>query len=179
MEMEISLGILWAVLVVYIILSAGCHLHYSERLKSFEKNIPVEYMKYIDKEIGYYNDRLDRMRDYMLSRIKDHEDTAISLKYMQNELKELMDINADRITLLEKRSTFGLELKRWRHIKKLTIKDFAAMTGISKSQLSNIERGMNPSKDEKRLIEMAMNPPSDVFNGGALAMETEERELEV
>ena len=150
--MEYAMIILWAAVIINILITAGCHFKCSEKFNYFEKNIPLEYMKYINKEIGFCDDRRDILEDHLLKRIKGLTDSIRLLKVMNVDLKVWIDIQSARIEMLEKKSNLAARVKIWRRVNRLSLKDAESITGISQSQLSSIERGMRPSKDEEKAL---------------------------
>jgi len=54
--------------------------------------------------------------------------------------------------MLEKKSNLADRLKVWRRSNNITLKEAERITSISKSQLSNIEMGMRPSKDDEGIL---------------------------
>lgn len=150
--MEYAIIILWAAVIINILITAGCHLKYSEKLNDFEKNIPLEYMKYINKEIGFCDDRRDILENHALKQIKCLTESIRLLKGMNSDLKGLIGIQSARLEMLEKKSNLAARVKVWRRVNKFSLKDAESITGISQSQLSNIERGMRPSKDEEKAL---------------------------
>ena len=111
-------------------------------------------------------------------------------------IKRLIPNVISHLCDIEKSKLFGARLKSWRHKLQLTQKDVYHKTGICVGRISDIERGINPSEDERGILSRMMDK-EEVHHGpekldivitklnnsdhkdGALEFEKKENELEV
>jgi len=97
---------------------------------------------------------------------------------------------------IERSKLFGARLKAWRHKMQLTQKDVFNKSGVCVGRISDIERGINPSEDERGILSRMMTaealvapdkPDGDLIENvkvefkpdGALEFEKKKNELEV
>jgi len=97
---------------------------------------------------------------------------------------------------IEKSKLFGARLRSWRHKLQLTQKDVFNRSGVCVGRISDIERGINPSEDERGILSRMMTaealvapdkPEGDLIENvkvefkpdGALEFEKKKNELEV
>lgn len=150
--MEYVIIILWVQATLNVLYTIKSVVTLNKKLNYFEKNIPIEYMKYINKEIGFCDDRRGIMEDHVLKEIKVLKGIIQHLNFMNLDLKSMVKNQQTRIEMLEKKSNLADRLKVWRRSNNITLKEAERITSISKSQLSNIERGMRPSKDDEGIL---------------------------
>ena len=158
---------------------------YDKLSKTIENNLNHLYVK-LNSEILHSSGRIITRNmveaDNILSDIK------VIKRSIPNVISHLYDI--------EKSKLFGARLRSWRHKLQLTQKDVFNRSGVCVGRISDIERGINPSEDERGILSRMMTaealvapdkPDGDLIENvkvefkpdGALDFEKKKNELEV
>ena len=174
-----------AVAVGCLLIGAMLYVLYDKMTRVIVAAVEIHARSSWGKTLTELNALSNRMRNLNGQLL--HEQKRMN-RMIPNVISHLYDI--------EKSKLFGARLKSWRHKLQLTQKDVYHKTGICVGRISDIERGINPSEDERGILSRMMDK-EEVHHGpekldivitklnnsdhkdGALEFEKKENELEV
>ena len=115
--------------------------------------------------------------------MREYREMTLGIKHIKRSIPNVISHLYD----IEKSKLFGARLRSWRHKLQLTQKDVFNKSGVCVGRISDIERGINPSEDERGILSRMMAYESDLKENikvqlkpdGALEFEKKKNELEV
>ena len=160
-----------AVAVGCLLIGAILYIMYDKLTRVIVAAVDVRFLSICNKirmEAEYTNKTI----------LREYKSMILDIKTIKRSIPSVISHLCD----IEKSKLFGSRLKSWRHKLQLTQKDVYHRTGLCVGRISDIERGINPSEDERGILSRMMDTEamdkSDKPDG-ALEFEKKENELEV